>query len=49
MTYAGSLGCLVMSVERGLLTLAHANDLLVEMISQGYYAPLTDLSALIKP
>jgi len=45
--FSGSIGCLVLAVERGLIPLAQANGWLEAMIAQGYYAPLTDLSLLI--
>lgn len=44
---SGSLGCLVLCVERKLVTLEQANSLLATMVTQGYYAPLTDLSELV--
>jgi predicted nucleic acid-binding protein len=46
---SGSIGCLVLSVERGLASLELANRLLASMVAQGYHAPLTDLAALVKP
>ncbi len=45
--FSGSIGCLVLAVERGLVPLAQANEWLSAMIAQGYYAPLTDLSLLV--
>jgi hypothetical protein len=45
---SGSIGCLVLIVERGIATLAQANAWLAAMIALGYYAPLTDLGPLIK-
>lgn len=45
---SGSIGCLVLAVERKLTTLDHANALLATMIAQGYHAPLTDLSPLVQ-
>jgi len=45
--FSGSIGCLVLAVERGLVPLAQANGWLEAMIAQGYYAPWTDLSLLI--
>lgn len=45
---SGSIGCLVLAVERKLVTLAHANTLLSAMVAQGYHAPLTDLSPLVQ-
>jgi predicted nucleic acid-binding protein len=47
-SYAGSTGCLVLAVERGLCCLEEANTLLAQMAQQGYYAPLTDLTPLLR-
>jgi hypothetical protein len=46
---SGSLGCLALSIERGLVAHEHANRLLAAMVAQGYHAPLTDLTVLLKP
>jgi predicted nucleic acid-binding protein len=46
---SGSIGCLVLAVERGLYSLSQANTWLDQMIQQGYHAPITDLTPLIKP
>lgn len=45
---SGSLGCLVLAVERGLCQQEKANDWLQQMIRQGYYSPVSDLSSLLK-
>ncbi len=45
---SGTLGCLVLMVERGLYTLEQANTWLTEMIQQGYWSPVTDLTGLVK-
>lgn len=45
---SGSVGCLVLSVERGLCSLEQANTWLGEMIRQGYRSPVTDLTPLIQ-
>lgn len=45
---SGTIGCLVLSVERDLCTLERANTLLIEMIQQGYRSPVTDLTPLVK-
>jgi predicted nucleic acid-binding protein len=45
---SGSLGCLVLGVERKLFTLEQANALLAMMVAQGYHAPLTDISELVR-
>jgi predicted nucleic acid-binding protein len=44
---SGSIGCLVMAAERGIISLPQANSYLAAMIAQGYHAPLTDLSSLL--
>ncbi len=44
---SGSVGCLVLSVERGLCTLEEANRWLSEMIAQDYRSPVTDLTLLL--
>ena len=45
---SGSLGCLVLAVERHLCSLSQANSWLQEMIHQGYRSPVTDLAPLLK-
>jgi predicted nucleic acid-binding protein len=45
---AGSAGCLVLAVERGLCSLEQANIWLGEMIRQGYRSPVNDLTSLLK-
>jgi predicted nucleic acid-binding protein len=45
---SGSVGCLVLAVERGLCTLEQANIWLNEMIRQGYRSPVNDLILLLK-
>jgi len=45
---SGSLGCLVLAVERHLCSLSQANIWLQEMIRQGYRSPVTDLTPLLK-
>jgi len=45
---SGSLGCLVLAVERHLCSLSQANIWLQEMIHQGYRSPVTDLAPLLK-
>jgi predicted nucleic acid-binding protein len=44
---SGSLGCLVLAVERHLCSLAQANSWLQEMMRQGYRSPVTDLTPLL--
>jgi predicted nucleic acid-binding protein len=46
---SGAVGSLVLAVERNLCTLQQANAWLREMIRQGYYSPVTDLTPLLKP
>jgi len=45
---SGSLGCLVLAVERHLCSFSQANSWLQEMIHQGYHSPVTDLAPLLK-
>ena len=45
---SGSLGCLVLAIERHLYSLSQANIWLQEMIRQGYRSPVTDLTPLLK-
>jgi predicted nucleic acid-binding protein len=45
---AGSVGCLVLAVERGLCSLEQANIWFGEMIRQGYRSPVNDLTSLPK-
>lgn len=45
---SGTVGCLVLTVERGLCELEQANVWLEQMIQHGYYAPITDLSLLVQ-
>jgi predicted nucleic acid-binding protein len=42
----GTLGILVVAVERKKITLKEANQLLVEMIERGYHSPVDDLGSL---
>jgi uncharacterized protein len=45
---SGSLGWLVLAVERHLCSLSQANIWLQEMMRQGYRSPVTDLTPLLK-
>jgi predicted nucleic acid-binding protein len=45
---SGSVGCLVLAVERGLCTLEQANLWLEDMIRRNYRSPVTDLTPLLK-
>lgn len=44
---SGSIGCLILAVEKQLLSTNEANSLLQEMIRQGYRSPVDDLTKLI--
>lgn len=44
---SGSLGCLVLAVERKLCSLDQANTLLKQMIREGYHSPVEDLTNII--
>ncbi len=43
---SGSLGCLVLSIEKNICSLAQANRWLYQMIEQGYHSPVHDLMDL---
>lgn len=45
---SGTLGCLVLGVERGLWTLDEANEHLRRIIAAGFFSPLKDLDGLVK-
>jgi predicted nucleic acid-binding protein len=45
---SGSVGCLVLAVERGLCDQEQANAWLQQMIRQGYHSPVSDLTSLLK-
>ena len=45
---SGSVGCLVLAVERGLCTIEQANLWLEDMIRHNYRSPVTDLTSLLK-
>jgi predicted nucleic acid-binding protein len=45
---SGTLGCLVLGVERALWTLEQANDWLKRIIASGFHSPVKDLAALVK-
>ena len=42
-TISGSIGCLVLCVERNLCSLEEANHWLCKMMEQGYRSPVTDI------
>jgi predicted nucleic acid-binding protein len=46
---SGTIGCLVLAVEREIYSLMQANEALTAMIQKGYLSPVTDLTALLKP
>lgn len=45
---SGSLGCLVLAVERGLCQPEQANAWLRQMVRQGYRSPIEDLTPVIR-
>lgn len=45
---SGTLGCLVLGIERNLWTLEQANDWLARIIASGFHSPVRDLAALLK-
>lgn len=45
---SGSVGCLVLAIERNLCTLDQANHWLKDMIWHNYRSPVTDLTPLLK-
>ena len=47
-TISGSLGCLVLAIERKISSVEQGNVWLAAMIAQGYHAPLTDLTHLLR-
>ena len=44
---SGSVGCLVVAIERGLCTVEQANVWLSKMIQIGYRSPVSDLHSLL--
>jgi predicted nucleic acid-binding protein len=46
---SGTLGCLVLGIERNLWTLEESNGLLKRLIAAGFYSPVTDLAGLVAP
>jgi predicted nucleic acid-binding protein len=47
-TLSGSIGCLVLAVERKLCPLTAANNLLAQMIQHGFRSPVADLAPLLR-
>jgi predicted nucleic acid-binding protein len=45
---SGTVGCLVLAVERGLCSVEQANGWLEAMIAVGYRSPVTDLTTLVR-
>jgi predicted nucleic acid-binding protein len=45
---SGSIGCLVLAIERGLCTLEQANHWLRDMVRHNYRSPVTDLTPLVE-
>jgi len=45
---SGTVGCLVLAIERGLCDQEQANAWLQQMKSQGYHSPVSDLTSLLK-
>jgi uncharacterized protein len=45
---SGTLGCLILGVERDLWTLEQSNRWLERIIASGFFSPVTDLSGLVK-
>lgn len=46
---SGTLGCLVLAVERDLCQLEDANRWLQQMVDLGFRSPLNDISSLLSP
>ena len=44
---SGTLGCLILGVERGLWSLEHANGWLERIVAAGFRSPVKNLSALV--
>jgi predicted nucleic acid-binding protein len=45
---SGTLGCLILGVERHLWTLEHANRLLDRIVASGFHSPVQELSGFVK-
>lgn len=45
---SGTLGCLVLGIERNLWTLEESNGWLKRIIASGFHSPVTDLAGLVK-
>jgi uncharacterized protein len=44
---SGTLGCLILGIERGLWKPEQANGWLEKIVASGFHSPVTDLSALV--
>lgn len=44
---SGTLGCLILGIERGLWSLSQANEWLERIVASGFHSPVTDLSTLV--
>lgn len=45
---SGTLGCLVLGIERSLWNLEQANEWLARIVASGFHSPLIDLSVLVE-
>jgi predicted nucleic acid-binding protein len=45
---SGTLGCLLLGIERNLWTLEQANGWLARIIAFGFHSPVTDLASLVR-
>ena len=45
---SGTLGCLLLGIERNLWTLEQANGWLARIITSGFHSPVADLASLVK-
>lgn len=45
---SGTLGCLILGVERGLWTLGQADGLLERLVASGFHSPVRELASLVK-
>lgn len=44
---SGSIGCLILAIEKNVCTLEQGNEWFQQMIKQGYHSPVRDLKELI--
>ncbi len=45
---SGTIGILILSIERGIISKGTGNKILREMISKGFYSPIADLDEIMK-